>query len=132
MVSPNSRLHFRLLDQSTFRKDTVIGQKTVNLVHVLKGYHGKLENLELTLDVAPDKSYLPVSVGKLIIFLSDLNINVHSATEPLQPRPGPVPSEFSCRPSIIPERSFSKFLGVLIYIFSPRNLRIRCLRSHPT
>lgn len=89
VVTPHSRLRFRVLDHSTFRKDAVIGQKSINLYDILQYYNGKLENLELTLELISEKSvsFVPVSVGKLIIFFSDLTVNLQSVLPPHFSRP---------------------------------------------
>lgn len=89
VVTPHSQLRFRVLDHSTFRKDAVIGQKSINLYDILQYYNGKLENLELTLELISEKSisFVPVSVGKLIIFFSDLTVNLQSVLPPHFSRP---------------------------------------------
>lgn len=127
MVTPNSRLRFRILDQSTFRKDAVIGQKTVNLSSTLSCYDGKLENLELTLDVPPEKitSLMPPSVGKLIVFLNDLTVNVQSTTaaNPLRP-------SSSWYFSLLSKTVYHLFLEFTLIFVRFRNLRIWCLWSY--
>lgn len=77
VVTPSSFLRFRVLDHSTFRKDTVVGHIKIGLQTLLQYYHGKLENLELTLELHPEKNYsfIPIAVGKLIVCLNGLNLN---------------------------------------------------------
>lgn len=91
LVTPHSRLRFQVRDHSTFRKDPVIGQRTVELYQVLHYYNGKLENLELTLELMPEPgksaSYVQSSVGKLITFFNGLNVNLQSVPQPHFVRP---------------------------------------------
>lgn len=86
---PHSYLCFRVLDHSTFRKDNILGQATFGLQRILRDNSGKLENLELTLDLNSEKYglFIPVSSGKLIVILDGLNINLQSelSTHPSLP-----------------------------------------------
>ncbi|KAK7576036.1 hypothetical protein V9T40_012322 [Parthenolecanium corni] len=78
VVTPSSYLRFRVLDHSSFRKDTVVGHIKIGLQTLLHYYNGKLENLELTLELHPEKNYpsfVPITVGKLIVCLNGLNLN---------------------------------------------------------
>ncbi|XP_024870767.1 E3 ubiquitin-protein ligase Su(dx) [Temnothorax curvispinosus] len=77
LVTPYSQLHFRLLDHSTFRKDTLIGEKRINLFQVLSHYNGKLENLELTFDLMSESKHDSqlCKVGELITVFDGLRID---------------------------------------------------------
>ncbi|KAG8227061.1 hypothetical protein J437_LFUL013244 [Ladona fulva] len=58
LVTPNSQLHFRVLDHSSFRKDPVLGEKRFKLRDVLAQYGGRCDRLELTLDlIAPESKH---------------------------------------------------------------------------
>lgn len=85
LVTPHSRLCFQVRDHSTFRKDAVIGQRTVELYHILHYYNGKLENLELTLELMTEAratSYCRyVSVGKLITLFNGLNVDLQAVPQ---------------------------------------------------
>lgn len=94
LVTPYSHLHFRLLDHSTFRKDTVIGEKRLNLYDVLSHYNGRCDHLEVTLDLMSEAKHdcTPVKVGDLITLLKGLKIDMNSCppetnrhTSPLAP-----------------------------------------------
>lgn len=90
LITPYSQLQFRLLDHSSFRKDTLIGEKRINLYDILVHYNGKLENLELTLDLlAGNKhdSYCQTKVGDLITLFDRLKIDMSTVTPPNVPRP---------------------------------------------
>lgn len=78
LVTPYSQLHFRLLDHSTFRKDTLIGEKRINLFQVLSHYNGKLENLELTFDLMSESKHDSqlCKVGELITVFDGLRIDI--------------------------------------------------------
>ncbi|XP_053697513.1 E3 ubiquitin-protein ligase Su(dx) isoform X2 [Sabethes cyaneus] len=84
IVSPSSVLHFRVLDHSSFRKDSLLGQQTVYLAHILEHYNGVLENLELSMDLLTDGSSSskaneprqPTKTGELVAVLNGLNIDM--------------------------------------------------------
>ncbi|XP_046411227.1 E3 ubiquitin-protein ligase Su(dx) isoform X1 [Neodiprion fabricii] len=81
LVTPYSQLHFRLLDHSTFRRDALIGEKRINLFQVLSYYSGKLDNVELTLDLMSENkhdAYGPLSkVGELVTLFDGLKIDMN-------------------------------------------------------
>ncbi|XP_043252279.1 E3 ubiquitin-protein ligase Su(dx) [Colletes gigas] len=78
LVTPYSQLHFRLLDHSTFRKDTLIGEKRINLSQVLLHYNGKLENMEVTFDLMSENKHDSqlCKVGELITVFDGLRITM--------------------------------------------------------
>lgn len=80
LVTPYSHIHYRVLDQSTFRKDSVLGEKKISLHEVLSHYNGVCENLELTLVLMSDSK----QVGELITLMNGLKIDMKSYP-PLQP-----------------------------------------------
>ncbi|GLH02563.1 E3 ubiquitin-protein ligase Nedd-4 [Gryllus bimaculatus] len=77
LVTPRSVLHFRLRDHSSFRKDTLLGEKRVPLLEVLQHYGGRCDNLELTLDLMAEhpKVGQPVKVCELIALLNGLRVD---------------------------------------------------------
>lgn len=91
IVSANSVLHFRVLDHSSFRKDSLLGQQTVYLANILEHYNGVLENLELSMDLLTDGSgssktshhhnhepRQPVKTGELVTVLNGLKIDMRT------------------------------------------------------
>ncbi|KAH0552405.1 E3 ubiquitin-protein ligase Su(dx) [Cotesia glomerata] len=84
LVTPYSQLHFRLLDHSTFRKDTMIGEKRISLFQILSHYSGKLENLELTLDLINESKHDSqlAKVGELVTLFDGLKIDMSTVTPP--------------------------------------------------
>uniref|UniRef100_A0A182PDF9 HECT-type E3 ubiquitin transferase n=1 Tax=Anopheles epiroticus TaxID=199890 RepID=A0A182PDF9_9DIPT len=84
IVSPGSVLHFRVLDHSSFRKDSVLGQQTVELAGILRHYNGVLELLELNMDLLIDgigssktsEPRQPVKAGELVVVLDGLKIDM--------------------------------------------------------
>lgn len=83
LVTPVSFLHFRLLNHSTFRKDSVIGEKRLSLYDVLKHYNGRCEHLELNMDLMSDKHLpSPVKVGELIALLNGLKVDISVVSPP--------------------------------------------------
>ncbi|XP_008557828.1 E3 ubiquitin-protein ligase Su(dx) [Microplitis demolitor] len=85
LVTPYSQLHFRLLDHSTFRKDTIIGEKRISLFQILSHYSGKLENLELTLDLINESKHDSqlAKVGELVTLFDGLKIDMTTVTPPV-------------------------------------------------
>ncbi|XP_011314799.1 E3 ubiquitin-protein ligase Su(dx) [Fopius arisanus] len=84
LVTPYSHLHFRLLDHSTFRKDTTIGEKRISLFQILSHYNGNLERLELTLDLINESKHdSQVSkVGELVTLFDGLKIDMSTISPP--------------------------------------------------
>ena len=87
LVTLHSKLHFNVLDHNSFRKDTTIGEKKLDLYQLLSYYKGKCENMELTIDLTYEgkQSDSPTKSGELICVLSGLQVempsqNNHSAT----------------------------------------------------
>ena len=92
LVTPYSQLHFRLLDHSSFRKDTLIGEKRIYLYDILVHYNGKLESLELTLDLLAGNKhdFCQTKVGDLVTLFDRLRIDMNTVAPPSQPRPDQV------------------------------------------
>ncbi|XP_050076847.1 E3 ubiquitin-protein ligase Su(dx) [Anopheles maculipalpis] len=90
IVSPGSVLHFRAFDHSSFRKDSLIGQNTVELARILRHYNGLLEMLELNIDLMIDgtgsskynEPRQPVKAGELVVVLDGLKIDMRSLGVP--------------------------------------------------
>lgn len=84
LVTAYSQLHFRLLDHSTFRKDTIIGEKRISLFQILAHYNGKLENLELTLDLMNESKHDSqlTKVGELVTLFDGLKIDMSGVVPP--------------------------------------------------
>lgn len=49
LVTPLSKITFRLADHHSFRKDNILGEKRVNFLKVLLYFNGKIENVEMTI-----------------------------------------------------------------------------------
>lgn len=116
LITPYSQLHFRLLDHSSFRKDTLIGEKRIYLYDILAHYNGKLENLELTLDLlAGNKhdSYCQSKVGDLIAVLDRLRIDMNTVTPPNHSRPDHVTFNSIRQMAVLGPNNYSATLGKL-------------------
>ncbi|XP_017786420.1 PREDICTED: E3 ubiquitin-protein ligase Su(dx) [Nicrophorus vespilloides] len=73
LIMARSKLHFTVLDHNNFRKDTTIGEKQLDLFQLLMHYNGKIENLELTIDLMNEKqSETGTKSGELICMLDGL------------------------------------------------------------
>uniref|UniRef100_A0A182SZ70 E3 ubiquitin-protein ligase n=1 Tax=Anopheles maculatus TaxID=74869 RepID=A0A182SZ70_9DIPT len=86
IVSAGSVLHFRAFDHSSFRKDSLIGQKSVELAGILRHYKGVLEMLELQIDLMNDgtgssksnEPRYPDKMGELVVVLDGLKIDMRN------------------------------------------------------
>lgn len=78
LVTPHSKLHFSVLDHNNFRKDTTIGEKKLDLHQLLTLYDGRLNNLELTIDLTNENKQndSPTKAGELICVLGGLQVDV--------------------------------------------------------
>lgn len=76
LVTPVSDIIFRVLDRSSFLKDSLLGERTVQLGQILEHYNGRLENLELNMDLLgalkPDGRS---KSGELVVVLNGLKID---------------------------------------------------------
>lgn len=78
LVTPNSILHFKVLDHSSFRKDTMLGERSVNLNQILQHYNGRLEFLELSMDlvVTSKSDNRQTKSGELVAILNGLRLDM--------------------------------------------------------
>lgn len=76
LVTPVSEIVFRVLDRSSFLKDSLLGERVVQLGQILEHYNGRLENLELNMDLLgalkPDGRS---KSGELVVVLNGLRID---------------------------------------------------------
>lgn len=76
LVTPVSEIVFRVLDRSSFLKDSLLGERVVQLGQILEHYNGRLENLELNMDllgaIKPDGRS---KSGELVVVLNGLKID---------------------------------------------------------
>lgn len=83
-VTPSSEMTFRVLDRSSFLKDSLLGERNVQLAQVLEYYHGRCDNLELIMDLLGSvKPEGRAKCGELVIVLNGLRIE-SMAIEPDQ------------------------------------------------
>ncbi|XP_023336886.1 E3 ubiquitin-protein ligase Su(dx), partial [Eurytemora carolleeae] len=89
IVTAYSKLVFRVYNHSTFKKDSLLGNCSLDLYSVLKQNNGKCDNFELALDLkSRDKnvtSSSEVNVGILFMKLSGVHVNMDN----LARSPGP-------------------------------------------
>lgn len=72
LVTPHSKLNFAVLDHNNFRRDTLIGDRKVDLYRLLSQFGGRCENLEITLDlVNENKADTPVKTGELVCVIQE-------------------------------------------------------------
>lgn len=79
LVTLQSKINFAVLDKNNFRKDTTVGEKTVDLYQLLTHSDGR-DGLDVTLDLMNNKqSESPVKVGELMCFFKGLHIDVSTS-----------------------------------------------------
>lgn len=84
----------RLYDHSTFKKDALLGEHTLNLFNVLKTREGKCQNSTISLDLTHDaKQVTACKIGELVVVLDGLNIDMKAVASPA-PVVSVVPSPF--------------------------------------
>lgn len=95
LVTPYSKILFRLYDHSTFKKDALLGEHTLNLFNVLKMRDGKCQNSTINLDMTNDaKNQASSKVGELVVQLDGLNIDMKAVPAASPPVLSVVPSPF--------------------------------------
>ncbi|KAH8263604.1 hypothetical protein KR044_011394, partial [Drosophila immigrans] len=85
LITPNSTLHFKVLDHSSFRKDAMLGERAIHLAHILQHYNGRCEFLELTIDlfVTSKSDNRQTKSGELVAILNGLKLDM-SKLQPQQ------------------------------------------------
>ncbi|XP_051858330.1 E3 ubiquitin-protein ligase Su(dx) [Drosophila albomicans] len=88
LITPNSTLHFKVLDHSSFRKDAMLGERAIHLAHILQHYNGRCEFLELTIDlfVTSKSDNRQTKSGELVAILNGLKLDMSKLQ--LQPQNG--------------------------------------------
>lgn len=78
-MTPHSKLNFSILDHNNFRKDTLIGERKVDLFRLLSYFAGRCEHLEITLDLANEnKADTPVKTGELVCVIQEASSELSS------------------------------------------------------
>ena len=96
-VTPYSKILFRLYDHSAFKKDSLLGEHTLNLFNVLKQRDGKCQRSKISLDMtAEHKNGFSNShkVGELVVELDGLDIDMKAVPAATPPVVSVVPSPF--------------------------------------
>ncbi|EDW75728.1 uncharacterized protein Dwil_GK15043 [Drosophila willistoni] len=79
LITPNSTLHFKVLDHSSFRKDAMLGERIIHLAHILQHYNGRCEFLELTIDLfvtSKSQDNRQTKSGELVAILNGLKLDM--------------------------------------------------------
>lgn len=89
LVNPHSKIHFAVKDHNSFRKDTVVGEKRLDLFVLLTIYNGKCDNLDVTLDLTNESKQTdsPVKVGELLCMLKGLFVDMSRYARPSSSMP---------------------------------------------
>ncbi|XP_013104140.1 E3 ubiquitin-protein ligase Su(dx) [Stomoxys calcitrans] len=80
LITPHSVLHFKVLDHSSFRKDAMLGERTISLAHILQHYNGRCEFLEVSMDllVTSKSDNRQTKSGELVAILNGLKLDMSS------------------------------------------------------
>ncbi|KAJ8911507.1 hypothetical protein NQ315_014432 [Exocentrus adspersus] len=72
------------MDHNNFRKDTIIGEKKIDLFQLLTHFNGKCDNLDVTLDLINENKQTdsPVKVGELMCTLKGLILDMSNYLRP--------------------------------------------------
>ncbi|XP_056646971.1 E3 ubiquitin-protein ligase Su(dx) [Diorhabda sublineata] len=78
LVTPHSEIVFAVKDHNSFRKDTIIGEKKVDLFMLLCYFNGRCDNLDVTLDLLSEAKQpdSPIKVGELKCFIQGLIVDM--------------------------------------------------------
>ena len=81
MVTPYTKINFRLYDYSTFKKDALLGEVCLDFYSVLKKHCGRCHKLDLGLDLRVSDSKNGASpsdtkIGTLHIVLDGLTVDL--------------------------------------------------------
>lgn len=71
LVTPRSKINFCVLDHNSFRKDTTLGEKKLDLHRLLSSFNGVCNNLEVTLELVNKQNE---KIGELVCFLNGLEL----------------------------------------------------------
>ncbi|XP_023298256.2 E3 ubiquitin-protein ligase Su(dx) [Lucilia cuprina] len=95
LITPHSVLHFKVLDHSSFRKDAMLGERTISLAHILQHYNGRCEFLEVSMDllVTSKSDNRQTKSGELVAILNGLkldmtNVMIQNGNGSLMPNAG--------------------------------------------
>jgi hypothetical protein len=102
LVTPYSKIHFRLYDHSTFKKDSLLGENTLDLYSVLKTRDGKCNNASVSVDLMFDgKNTTGMNghsnthkIGELVVVLDGLNVDMKAVPAASAPVVSVVASPF--------------------------------------
>lgn len=82
LVTPFSKLRFRMYDHSALKKDVLLGQESVDLHNVLQSHSGKCENLSMVLELTSDaKGHNRQVIGELCIGLDGMKVDLNNLTQ---------------------------------------------------
>ncbi|XP_073827023.1 WW domain containing E3 ubiquitin protein ligase suppressor of deltex [Musca autumnalis] len=78
LITPHSVLHFKVLDHSNFRKDAMLGERSISLAHILQHYNGRCEFLEVSMDllVTSKSDNRQTKSGELVAMLNGLKLDM--------------------------------------------------------
>lgn len=77
LVTPHSKINFAVKCHNSFRKDSIIGEKKVDLILLLYHFNGKCDNLDVTLDLMSEKQPdSHVKVGELVCTFRGFNVDM--------------------------------------------------------
>ena len=91
VVTPYSKILYRLFDHSSFKKDAVLGEHTMDLYTVLKKHQGKLQSTTVSADLyqtvmqkgsasgsASSAGTTAIKIGELVLVLSGVVVDLNA------------------------------------------------------
>ncbi|EDV31343.1 uncharacterized protein Dana_GF14597 [Drosophila ananassae] len=121
LITPNSTLHFKVLDHSSFRKDAMLGEKVIYLAPILRYFNGRCEFLELTMDLfvtSKSDNRQQTKSGELVAILNGLKLDMSklqvqgAATAPQNGNPPVQAVNPAIASDVAAGRSFEIYQGV--------------------
>ena len=87
VVTPFSKILYRLFDHSSFKKDAVLGEHTMDLYTVLKKHQGKLQSTTVSADLyqtvvqkgsTSSAGTTAIKIGELVLVLSGVIVDLNA------------------------------------------------------
>lgn len=90
LIKPTSEINLKVYDQSSFRKDAILGEQVLDFYQILKQTNGIIHNIELTVDVnLPIKGSRQMKNGELILYIGGLRIDMSQVPPKTATTPSP-------------------------------------------
>lgn len=115
-----------MLDHSSFRKDAMLGERIINLAHILQHYNGRCEFLELTIDlfVTSKSDNRQTKSGELVAILNGLKLDMSKLQiQPVAGQQNGNPPVQAVNPSVVSDAAAGR--SCMIYGGVRARMRLR-------